>query len=353
MNSLLKNQVKRFLSSKNVSNEDLMAFLDAVNNSYNKFDEQYLIQQRALLVSSDELNEANKVLRHESNIQSALIDKLNKVVESLNFGEMSKEAKASQKMAPENLDGLSLAEFIDKQTQEIVEMNKQREKLMGELERQNEELSNYAYLVSHDLKSPLRSIDALTAWLNEEAETNKKENTSENLKLIRDNVEKMDNLITGILDYSTVNKNESLTSVINLESYIKEIINSISIPEHIDIKVLNALPKINADKPRIKQLFENLIDNAIKYNDKEKGFIEIGVEEETMHWKFHIRDNGKGIEKDYFDKIFKPFQKLENNPNATGIGLSIAKKIINAYGGKIWLESKLGIGTTFYFTIKK
>ncbi len=353
MNSLLKHQVKKYLSSKNVSNEDLMIFLDAVNRSYDNFDEQQKMQQRAMEISSEELSEANKILKQESKIQSSLIDKLNKVIENLNFGDLS-GAKTAAPANMDNLDGLKLAEFIDKQTQEIVEMNKQREKLMGELESQNEELSNYAYLVSHDLKSPLRSIDALTAWMNEdENDKNATDNKSESLKMIRDNVEKMDNLITGILNYSTINKAETQIGKINIHELVSDIIKEIELPEHIYVNLVNKLPEMEGDKHRLKQLFEHLIDNAIKYIDKEKGQVEVGVTEEAMHWKFHIKDNGKGIEKNYFDKIFKPFQKLENNPNSTGIGLSIAKKIVNAYGGKMWLESTLGVGTTFYFTLKK
>lgn len=350
MNSLLKHQVKKYLSSKNVSNEDLMAFIDAVNRSYDNFDDQYLMQQRALAVSSEELFNTNKVLKQESTIQSSLIDKLNKVIETLNFGEFKGAKKPA---STNNLEGEKLTEFIEKQTQEIVEMNKQREKLMGKLEQQNEELNNYAYLVSHDLKSPLRSIDALTTWLNEEADGGKSGNTSENLKLIRHNVEKMDNLITGILDYSTVNKNEVQSGIIDIDVFVKNILNSIEIPEHITIKVSNKLPSLEGDKHRLKQLFDSLLDNAIKSIDKDKGEIEIGVTEEALHWQFYIKDNGKGIEKAYFDKIFKPFQKLENNTSSTGIGLSISKKIVNAYGGKMWLQSSIGIGTTFYFTIKK
>ncbi|WP_406683451.1 HAMP domain-containing histidine kinase [Seonamhaeicola sp. MEBiC1930] len=351
MNSLLKHQVKKYLSSKNVSNEDLMSFLDAVNKSYENFDNQYLMQQRALTISSEELLDAYKMLQKESKIQSTLIDKLNNLIGTLNIGGESPELKRASSL--KNLDGVKLAEFIDSQTQEIVKMNKQREKLMGELERQNEELNNYAYLVSHDLKSPLRSIDALTTWLNEETNDSSKENTSENLKLIRHNVEKMDNLISGILNYSTVNKNESQVFNQDINVIVKEVIDSLNIPKHISVNISDSLPYIEGDEHRLKQLFENLIDNAIKYIDKEKGEVDIGVKEEANHWKFYVKDNGKGIEKVYFDKIFKPFQKLENNPNATGIGLSIAKKIVNAYGGKIWLESVLGNGTIFYFTLKK
>ena len=96
-----------------------------------------------------------------------------------------------------------------------------------------------------------------------------------------------------------------------------------------------------------------MLENAIKYNDKAVGLIEIGVENRDDFWEFYVKDNGIGIEETYFNKIFKTFEKLENNPQSTGIGLSIVKKIIDLYGGKIWLTSELNKGTTFFFTIKK
>ena len=349
MNSLLKHQVKQYLSSKNVSNDDLMSFIDAVNRSYDNFDDQYVLQQRALAISSDELSIANEKLKQETLVQRNLIDKLNGILETLRFHELPGYKKSEAL----NLDGVKLAEFIDKQTQEIMSMNAQREKLMGELEAQNEELSDYAYLVSHDLKSPLRSIDTLTAWLNPEEEGVETGDKSEHLKLIRDNVEKMDNLINGILNYSTINKKNTQICDLDVNIVISEIFNATTVPEHIEVKLPAKFPIILADKFRIKQLFQSLIDNAIKFNDKAKGLLEIGFSEEANHWQFYVKDNGKGIDKAYFDKIFKPFQKLENNPSATGIGLSIAKKIVTAYDGKIWVNSKLSDGSTFYFTIKK
>ncbi|CAH8283629.1 phospho-acceptor domain-containing protein [Mariniflexile fucanivorans] len=349
MNSLLKHQISKYLSNGTNSEKDLMAFIDAVNRAYDNFDEQYKMQQRAISVNSDELSESNEKLRQETLVQRNLIDKLNKLIESIRVQDES----GSKKISPKDLDGVKLSEFIDKQTEELIEMNKQREQLMIELETQNEELSDYAYLVSHDLKSPLRTIDALSAWLKEDAAGNQKGNVSESLNLIRGNVEKMDNLISGILNYSTINKNQTTTYDLDLNEIINDILISVKIPEHIKVNLPSSLPIIKGDKFRVKQLFQNLIDNAIKYNNKEQGLLEIGFLEQPTHWKFYVKDNGIGIEKAYFDKIFKPFQKLENNSNATGIGLSIAKKIVSAFEGKIWLESEIGKGTVFYFTIKK
>jgi light-regulated signal transduction histidine kinase (bacteriophytochrome) len=348
MNSLLKHQVKKYLSRKDVTNEDLMAFIDAVNKSYDNFDDQYLMQQRALAISSVELSDANMKLKQETLVQRNLIDKLNGILNSLKLHELPGYKKSEAL----NLDGVKLAEFIEKQTQEIMSMNAQREKLLSELEAQNQELSDYAYLVSHDLKSPLRSIDTLTAWLNPEESVEKVDKT-EHLKLIRDNVEKMDNLINGILNYSTINKKNTQICDLDLNIVMTEIFSSTTIPEQIEVNLPSKFPTIVADKYRITQLFKSLIDNAIKFNDKVKGLLEIGFSEEPNHWKFYVKDKGKGIDKNYFDKIFKPFQKLENDPSATGIGLSIAKKIVTAYDGKIWVDSVLGKGSAFYFTIKK
>ena len=111
--------------------------------------------------------------------------------------------------------------------------------------------------------------------------------------------------------------------------------------------------QLKGDKYRLQQLFQNLIGNAISYNDKTNGIVEIGAGSKGDMWEFYVRDNGKGIEPVYFDKIFNTFQKLENNIESTGIGLSIVKKIVTLYGGKIWLTSTLNKGTTFYFTLKK
>ncbi|MEN8885782.1 MAG: HAMP domain-containing sensor histidine kinase [Winogradskyella sp.] len=113
------------------------------------------------------------------------------------------------------------------------------------------------------------------------------------------------------------------------------------------------MPILKGDKYRLQQLFQNLIANAIAYNDKPAGTVDISVESKGDFWQFAIKDNGKGIDAVYFKKIFKTFEKLENNGKSTGIGLSIVKKIIDLYGGKIWLESQLEKGTTFFFTLKK
>lgn len=348
MNSLLKRQVRKYLSDDLANSQDLKKFLEAINSSYLNFEDQFAMQQRAMTISSDELFEANKQLREEAIAQQAVIDKLKRVLDSLKSYNLQDKLKVEQV----DFDGLKLIEFIDNQTTEIVRINKQREELLSELAYQNQELSDYAHMVSHDLKSPLRAIDTLTAWLKEDFKNRIDANGNNQLDLIRENVEKMDTLINGILEYSTIGKNQEQIYDVDTNLIVDDVLQIIQAPKQVTV-IKHNLPVINGDKYRLQQLFQNLISNAIKYNDKATPKLEIGAEDKQQYWQFYVKDNGKGIDRVYFDKIFKTFEKLENNPDSSGIGLSIVKKIIDLYEGKIWLESTLGVGTTFYFTLKK
>lgn len=348
MNSLLKRQIRKFLSEDLKKNKDLTAFFNAVDLSYNNFEDQTSMIQRAMRISSEELYTANRKLQNETNEQKEVIEKLKNVINTLKFYNLNETEK------PENIEltGSNLVDFIDNKTKQIVEMNKYKQALLNELALQNQELSDYAHMVSHDLKSSLRSIYALTCWLSEDYIGVIDDNGKKSLDLIRSNVEKMDVLISDILDYSTIGKNQIQVYDVDLNKLIDAILATIQVPQHISITKVN-LPIVKGDKHRLKQLFNNLIINAVKYNDKAKGTVEINVEDKSENWLFSIKDNGKGIEETYFNKIFKTFIKLEHNPESTGIGLSIVKKIVELYGGKIWLESQVDIGTTFYFNLKK
>lgn len=348
MNSLLKRQLRKYLSEELKSSEELKTFLAAIDSSYNNFDEQSAMIQRAMSISSDELYSANRKLQEEAKEQKELIDKLKDVINTLKFYNLKEDEKANAV----ELKSTDLVDFIDNQTKEIIEMNKQKESLLNELAHQNQELSDYAHMVSHDLKSPLRSIDTLTAWLKEDYKDAFDANGEKTLSLIRTNVEKMDTLINGILEYSTIGKNQIDVYDVNLNNLINNILSILQVPENISI-IKTDLPIIRGDKYRLQQLFQNLIGNAIAYNDKAQGKIEIGFTDKNIFWEFYVKDNGKGIEDVYFEKIFKTFEKLENNGKSTGIGLSIVKKIVDLYGGTIWLTSKPNEGTTFYFTLKK
>lgn len=163
----------------------------------------------------------------------------------------------------------------------------------------------------------------------------------------------MDFLIKGILDYSTIDKLESEDVLVNFNSLIDEVLQTLLIPDNITISLQSNLPKILGNPWRFKQVFQNLIQNAINYSDKDKGSIEVGYTEKNDHFEFFVKDNGVGIKPEYFERIFKVFTKLESTSSSSGIGLSIVKKIITYYNGSIWLESQEGSGTTFYFTLPK
>ncbi|MET1258077.1 PAS domain S-box protein [Flagellimonas sp. DF-77] len=245
----------------------------------------------------------------------------------------------------------SIGVHLDITSQKLLELQKQ--KLLNELEASNKGLQEYAHVVSHDLKSPLRSVSALASWLYDDYKDKLDENGRYNLQMMLEKVEGMDKLIDGILKYSTVNSDTLEDTDVDVNQVIKEIEEIIYMPDHVSIKVVNQLPIIQADQTKIHQLFQNFLSNAVVNIDKEVGLVEIASEETKTHWQFSIKDNGVGIPKEYHEKIFKIFQSIGNNERSTGIGLSIVKKIIDRYEGKVWLDSEIGVGTTFYFTIKK
>ncbi|WP_340075145.1 PAS domain S-box protein [Leptobacterium sp. I13] len=242
--------------------------------------------------------------------------------------------------------------LVDDITEQVA-IEKQKEKLLANLEKSNEELKEYAHIVSHDLKSPLRSISTLASWLREDYKDILDKDGQNNLLLMQEKVEKMDHLIDGILKYSSINKDAITKEEVNVHQVVEEIINTIYIPEHISIFITDELPIIKADRIRIKQLFQNVISNAVEHINKKKGTIKVGCKNEQKSWIFTIKDNGKGIPKVYHKKIFHVFQSLSNDNKSTGIGLSIVKKIVDLYEGEIWLESEDDIGTTFFIRLKK
>ncbi len=245
----------------------------------------------------------------------------------------------------------SIGVHLDITKQKELELQKQN--LVNELEKSNQGLQEYAHIVSHDLKSPLRSVTALATWLHDDYKDILDENGKYNLQMMMEKVEGMDKLIDGILKYSTVNSDTLDHTEVDVNEVVKEISEIIYIPDHVSINVTNTLPVIQADKVKIHQLFQNFLSNAVVNIDKKVGLVEVATQENKTHWQFSIKDNGVGIPKEYHEKIFKIFQSIGNNERSTGIGLSIVKKIIDRYKGKVWLESEIGVGTTFYFTIKK
>ena len=236
---------------------------------------------------------------------------------------------------------------------QIKEQEKKKEELLKSLSQQNVELNEYAHVVSHDLKAPLINIHTLVGWFMYDHKDKVSKDDMKPLEQALFNVEKMDFLIKGILDYSTVDRLESEDKHVDFNEMIDDVLQTVLTPSDTTITVQENLPTLFGNTWRFKQVFQNLIQNAIKYSDKDNGIIDVGYSETPEHYEFYVKDNGMGIKADYFDKIFKVFTKLESTGASSGIGLSIVKKIITYYNGSIWLESEEGIGSTFFFTLPK
>lgn len=245
----------------------------------------------------------------------------------------------------------SIGIHLDITEQKILEI--QKEALLQSLEKQNESLNEYAQIVSHDLKSPLRSIHTLITWIKEEEKNSLKDKTNQYIALIEGKVEKMDYLIDGILTYSKIDSFEQTDELIDLNEIINNIIHIIHLPKKIGITIAHKLPTLKANRFRMQQLFQNLISNAVIHNDKPDGKVIVDFEEEEDHYIFSVEDNGPGISEKYQSKIFHLFESFSSHNESTGIGLSIVKKIVEKYNGKIWIESQEGIGTTFFIKLPK
>jgi len=243
-----------------------------------------------------------------------------------------------------------------KKAEEVLEkLNTDLESTVRELMRTNKELQEFAYITAHDLKTPLRGIGTLAEWLSTDYADKFDEQGQKHVKLLVERAKRADKLVDSILQYSSAGHAREEQEQIDLNTVLPEIICEIDRTENIEITVENKLPVLMCKKTHIIQVFQNLLSNAIQHMDKEKGRINVGCLEENGFWKFSVADNGPGIDQKYFKKIFKIFQTLSptDETESTGIGLSVAKKIVKLNGGRIWVESNPGEGSTFFFTLPK
>lgn len=260
-------------------------------------------------------------------------------------------------------------EYLECFVQNITEQKQAKEKIRklneeleqrvimrtAQLEGVNKELQEFAYIVSHDLKAPLRAVNQLATWLKSDYADQLDETGKEYLRLIVARVKRLDSFINAILEYSRVGGMQEPQEDIHVTELVDDVIKSLTSPLHIRIVREHPLPVIRGSRIRIVQVFQNLISNAIKYMDKSQGLITIRCEEQEHTWLFSITDNGPGIEQQHHERIFQIFQTLQprDKVESTGIGLTLVKKIVEMHGGKIWVESERGQGSTFYFTLPK
>lgn len=227
---------------------------------------------------------------------------------------------------------------------------------IGELKLSNQELDDFAYIASHDLKEPIRGLCNNAQFLQEDYEEQLDVGGKKRISRMLYLCGRMEQLVDDLLYFSRLGRQELAVQEVDLNLIISDIEKMLEDnleEKNARIIVPEKLPVITCDMPRIKELFRNLITNAIKYNDKPDKTVEIGMSMQDSEKVYYVKDNGIGISREFYNDVFRIFKRLHNeedNVRGTGIGLTFVKKIIERHGGKIWLESEMLKGTIFYFT---
>lgn len=232
------------------------------------------------------------------------------------------------------------------------ELEQRVEERTADLRETNEELAEFAYVVTHDLKAPLRGIHQLSEWLSQDHSANLDDEGLRLLGLLRGRVKHLQKMIDGLLACARVARTPEPESSVATLQLVQEIATVLAPPPHIHILPAADLPTIWGNPDRLYQVFQNLLDNAVKYLDKPHGRVEVAAIRRRGSWEFRVSDNGPGIPERYQEKVFQIFQRLDPSGQipGTGLGLTLVKRIVEARGGRIWIESRDGEGTTICFT---
>ncbi len=223
------------------------------------------------------------------------------------------------------------------------------------LKRSNEELEEFAHVVSHDMKGPLRGIGNVIAWIEEDHQSELTPTLTKYLELMKDRVMKAENMVEGLLLYARADREEINKETVQLNALIGEVLDALPPHPHIKIEVQD-LPTLHTEKLLLFQVFANLIGNAIKYMDKEQGWVKVYYKEYEEVYEFFVEDNGIGIAPQHHKRIFVIFQTLRDKArpvDSTGVGLAIVKKIVTSKNQQIELKSNLGEGSVFSYTWPK
>ncbi len=244
------------------------------------------------------------------------------------------------------------------QAEQTLEENEERlTKLNAELQRSNNELEQFAYVASHDLQEPLRMVASFTQLLANRYKGKLDSDADEFIEFTIEGATRLQKLINDLLLYSRINTRSIEFERVDCEVVLENALRNLAlfIDESEAVVTHDQLPVIKADATQIEQLFQNLVGNAVKFRGEERPSVHVSSTEKSDAWVISIRDNGIGIDDQFFDKVFEVFQRLHarNEYSGTGIGLSIAKRIVERHGGKIWIESEPGKGSTFFFSIPK
>jgi signal transduction histidine kinase/CheY-like chemotaxis protein len=244
--------------------------------------------------------------------------------------------------------------LLAQQRDKLLKANEALLRTTALLEKRNQELDEFAYIVSHDLKAPLRAVHNLSEWIEEDLEGQLDQDTQKQMDLLRQRVGHMERLINAVLQYSRAGRVATPIETISVKTLLESIIKSLEVPPEFTIEIPDILPQLQTQVVLLEQVFTNLITNAIKYHHRSDGTIKITAVNLDNCYEFAVSDDGPGIAPPDQERIFKIFQTLQptQNTESTGIGLAIVKKIVEQLGGTLRVESELGQGTTFYFTWK-
>jgi PAS domain S-box-containing protein len=242
---------------------------------------------------------------------------------------------------------------------EIRKLNEELERRVAartaELEAANRELQDFAYVVSHDLRAPLRAIHQLAGWLAEDYYELIGDDGKEQLSLLMGRAKRMENLIQAVLEYSRLGRIREEEKEVNLGDLAREAVDLVSPASAVLVTIQDHMPSITCEPVRLRQVFQNLVDNAVKHMDNPNGEVRIGCRDDGEYWEVLVSDNGPGIPRKYHERIFQIFQTLSprDDTESTGIGLTLVKKIVEQGGGRITVDSEVNEGTTFRFTVPK
>lgn len=249
------------------------------------------------------------------------------------------------------------AEIAEREKAEraMEKLNRDLEATVHKLRNANRGLEEFAHIAAHDLKTPLRGIGTSAHWIATDYGDKLDEQGKEYVRLLVTRAKQMTALIDSVLRYSCLAQHGQEKQPVDLNAILAEVITEIAPPDHIEVAAEKDLPTIVGRKTHVIQILQNLLDNAVKYMDKPKGTVRIGCVEQHDFWTFSVADNGPGIDAKYFEKTFEIFQTLapRDGAESTGIGLSIVKKLVELNNGRVWVESQLGKGSTFFFTLPK
>ena len=253
-----------------------------------------------------------------------------------------------------NLYGRDITE-LQKAQNAMLSLNEKLTRTVERLTLANIEMQDFAHVIAHDLKSPIRGIGTLATWLCEDLHADLDEKARKTISLLFNRAERLNKVLEGILRYSGIGRLDAGPETIDTNELVDEIISDLELPQNIKITVMDHMPTITCERSRISQVFHNILSNAIKYMDKPNGMIEVGCTPQDDRCCFYVRDNGPGIAPQHQEKIFELFETLHgfDTADSMGLGLALVKKIVDLSKGRVWLESEPGKGSTFFFTLPR